>query len=65
MVNARCVLEHFSRLIVAKLIRPTPLTAHRDEIDRAKASGEMRRVIQPFPHHTRHPAIVSVAAIYW
>jgi hypothetical protein len=34
---------------VAKLIRSTPLTANRDEIDRAEAPGEMRGVIQPFP----------------
>ena len=28
----------------------------------AKAAGKMRRVIQPFTHHTRHPAIISVVA---
>jgi len=55
--------SHSSRLIVAKLIRSTPLTANRDEIDRAEAPGEMRGVIQPFPHDTRHPAIISVVAI--
>jgi hypothetical protein len=48
---------------VAKLIRSTSLTANRDEIDCAKASGEMWSVIQPFTHHTRHPAIISVVAI--
>jgi len=50
---------------MAKLIRSTPLTANRDEIDCAEAPGEMRRVIQPFPRDTRHPGIISVVAIYW
>jgi hypothetical protein len=50
---------------MAKLIQPTLLTANRDEIDCAEASSEMRRVIQPFPHDTRHLAIISIGAIRW
>src|SRR6266581_1118378 len=65
MVNARCVREDSSCLILAKLIRSTSLTANCNEIDCAKASREMRRVIQPFTDHTRHPAIISVVAIHW
>jgi hypothetical protein len=47
-----------SRLVITKFIRSAPRTANRDEIDRAEAAGEMRRVIQLFPYDERHPAII-------
>ena len=65
MVNARCVHEQCSRFIMAKLIPSTSLTANGDEIDCAEAPGELRGVIQSFPHYTRHLAIIAVVAIRW
>jgi hypothetical protein len=54
VINARCASQHGSRIIMAKLIHSTSLTANGDEIDCAKAPGEMRRVIESFPHDRRH-----------
>jgi len=63
MINTRCVHEHCSRFIMAKLIPSTSLTANRDEIDCAETPGKMRGVIQSFPHNTGHPAIISAVGV--
>ena len=64
VVNAGCVRQHSSYLIVAKLVRAAVLTANGDEIDCAEAPGEMRLVIEPFPNDTQHSAIISMLAIF-
>jgi hypothetical protein len=65
VVNARCAGQHGSRIIMAKLIHSTSLTANGDEIDCAKAPGEMRRVIESFPHDRRHSKNISIVATFW
>jgi hypothetical protein len=54
VINPRSLKKHPCNSVTTKLISSALLTANRNEIDRAKPAGEMRRVIESLAKYARH-----------